>query len=83
MAESMGEKGLLNVMLALACLLVLVFIAAYAENAAAEDDGSIVGTPPPFYGDWFITTDTNVTGMNLSFAKNIYVASRINLIIRD
>ncbi len=83
MAESMGEKGLLRIMLALACLLVLVSIVAYADSVAGEDRSGIQGVQPPFYGDWFITSDTNVTGENLSFAKNIYVASRINLVIRD
>ena len=83
MAESMGEKGLLKGMLALACLLVLVSIAALAQGAAGDDGPGIVGDQPPFYGDWFITIDTNVTGMNLSFDKSIYVASRVNLIIRD
>ena len=83
MAESMGEKGLLKVMLALACLLVLVSIVAYSDSAAGEDRSGIQGVQPPFYGDWFITSDTNVTGENLSFAKNIYVARLVNLIIRD
>ncbi len=83
MAESMGEKGLLKGMLALSCLLALVSIAALAGDAAGEDGPGIEGDQPPFFGDWFIAHDTNVTGMDLSFPKNVYVASRINLVIRD
>ena len=79
----MGEKGLLKIVLALACLAVLAVLAVTSDHASADDRSGVSGVEPPFFGDWHIDRDTNVTGANLTLSKNVYVYTRINLVIKD
>jgi hypothetical protein len=79
----MGEKGLLHVVLAFACLLAVAALLASAGVAEAEDRSGIDGIEPPFAGDWHITADTTVTGETLNLSKNVYVKSNVNLVIEN
>ncbi len=76
----MGKKGLQVILLALACLLLLVVVTSMAMGAEAAAP-EITGSQPPFLGPWYIDEDTVMEGGELNLSMNVHVMRGIRLLM--
>jgi len=76
----MGKKGLHVILLALACLLLLVVVTSMAMGAEA-DTPEITGSQPPFLGPWYIDEDTVMEGGELNLSMNVHVMRGVRLLM--
>ena len=81
----MGNSAMVKPCPALRVLSVLVVLSmtmtvpcAFDVDAVGEEPG-IEGIQPPVDGDWDITSDTNVRGVDITIHGNITIASRVTL----
>ena len=76
----MGKKGLHVILLALACLLLLVVVTSMAMGAEAAAP-EITGSEPPFLGPWYIDEDTVMEGGQLNLSMNVHVMRGVRLLM--
>ena len=76
----MSKKGLHVILLALACLLLLVVVTSMAMGAEAAAP-EITGSQPPFLGPWYIDEDTVMEGGELNLSMNVHVMRGVRLLM--
>ena len=76
----MGKKGLQVILLALACLLLLVVVTSMAMGAEAAAP-EITGSQPPFLGPWYIDEDTVMEGGELNLSMDVHVMRGVRLLM--